>query len=67
MVRKGCSKLLDEGKQAKLQWLQDQCEINRDNLNKVTGEASIYFRNKKREYLENKINKFATNSNNKNI
>jgi hypothetical protein len=29
----GCSKLLDEGKQAELQWLQDPSEINGDNLN----------------------------------
>jgi hypothetical protein len=30
---KGCSKLLDQRKEAKLQWLQDPSEINRDNLN----------------------------------
>jgi hypothetical protein len=30
-------------------------------------EASRYFRNKKREYLRNKINELATNSKNKNI
>jgi hypothetical protein len=28
----GCSKLLDQRKQAKLQWLQDPREINGDNL-----------------------------------
>jgi hypothetical protein len=27
-----CSKLVDQRKQAKLQWLQDPCEINGDNL-----------------------------------
>jgi hypothetical protein len=27
----GCSKLLDQIKQANLQWLQNPCEINRDN------------------------------------
>jgi hypothetical protein len=31
----GCSKLLDQRKQAKLQWLQDHSEINGDNLNNV--------------------------------
>jgi hypothetical protein len=46
---KGCSKLLDQGKQAKLQWLQDPSEINRDNLNSVRCEASRHFRNKKRD------------------
>jgi hypothetical protein len=42
----GCSKLLDQRKQAKLQWLQDQSEINGDNLNIVRREASRHFRNK---------------------
>jgi hypothetical protein len=64
---KGCSKLLDQRKQAKMQWLQDPSEINRDNLNNVRHEASRHFRNKKREYLKYKINDLATNSKNKNI
>jgi hypothetical protein len=62
-----CSDLLDQRKQAKWQWLQDQNEINRDNLNNVRHEASRQFRNKNREYLKDKINEFATNSKNKNI
>jgi hypothetical protein len=45
----GCSKLLDQRKEAKLQWLQDPSEINGNNLNNVRCEASIYFRNKMRE------------------
>jgi hypothetical protein len=44
----GCSKLLDQRKQAKLQWLHDPSEINGDNLNNIRREASTYFRNKKR-------------------
>jgi hypothetical protein len=32
---KGCSKLLDQRKQIKLQWLQDPIEINGENLNTV--------------------------------
>jgi hypothetical protein len=48
-----------------LQWLQDPSEINGDNLNIVRREASRYFRNKRREYLEDKINELATNSKNK--
>jgi hypothetical protein len=51
-----CSKLVDQRKQAKLQWLQDPSKINGDNLNNVRHEASKYFRNKKREYLKAKIN-----------
>jgi hypothetical protein len=53
---KGCSKLVDQRKQAKLQWLQDPSEINGDNLNSVRREARGYFRNKTREYLKDKIN-----------
>jgi hypothetical protein len=48
-----------------LQWLQDPSEINGDNLNNVRCEASRYFRNKKREYLKDKIKELATNSKNK--
>jgi hypothetical protein len=62
-----CSKLVDQRKQAKLQWLQDPSEINGDNLRIVRCEASRYFRNKKREYLKGKSNELAINSKNKNI
>jgi hypothetical protein len=55
----GCSELLNQRKQAKLQWLQDQDEINGDNLNNVRHETSRHFRNKKREYLKDKINELA--------
>jgi uncharacterized protein YaaR (DUF327 family) len=63
----GCSELLDQRKQAKLQWLQDQSEINGDNLNNVRLEANRYFRNIKKEYLKDKINELATDSKTKNI
>jgi 50S ribosomal subunit-associated GTPase HflX len=56
-----CSKLVDQRKQAKLQWLQDPSETNGDNLKIVKREASIYFRNKKREDLKDKINELTTN------
>jgi hypothetical protein len=62
---KGCSELLNQRKQAKLQWLQDPSEINGDNRRIVRHEASRYFRNKKRE--KDKINELATNNKNKNI
>jgi hypothetical protein len=48
----GCSKLLDQRRQANLQWLQDPAERNRDNINNVRREANRHFRNKKREYLK---------------
>jgi hypothetical protein len=63
----GCSKVLYQRKQAKLQWLQDPSEINGDNLNNIRLEASRYFRNNKREYLTDKINELARNSKNRNI
>jgi hypothetical protein len=63
----GCTELLDQRKQAKLQWLQDVSEINVDNPNNVRHEASRHFRNKKREFLKDNINELATNSKNKNI
>ncbi|PNF20840.1 hypothetical protein B7P43_G12066 [Cryptotermes secundus] len=63
----GCSKLLDQRKQAKLQWLQDPSELNGDNLNNIRRETSRHFRNKEREYLKDRINELAMNSKNKNI
>jgi hypothetical protein len=41
--------------------------VNEDNLNDVRQEASIHFRNKKREYQKDKINELESNSKNKNI
>jgi hypothetical protein len=47
--------------------LQDPSEINGDNLNNVRRGTSRHFRIKKREYLKDKINELATNSENKKI
>jgi hypothetical protein len=55
------SKLVDGRKQAKLQWLQDPCEANADNLSDVRREASRHFRRKKRGYLKDKINELESN------
>jgi hypothetical protein len=63
----GCSKLLYQRKQATLQWIENASEINGDNLNNVRRESSRYFRNKKIEYVKDKINELATKSKNKNI
>jgi hypothetical protein len=59
-----CLKLIDRRKQAKLQWLQDPSE---DNLSNLRREASRYFRDKKRQYLKDKINEIEINNKNKNI
>jgi hypothetical protein len=57
--------LVDRRKQAKLQWLQDPSEATEDKLSDVRLEASKHFRNNKREYLKDKINKLVSNSENK--
>jgi hypothetical protein len=62
----GCSKLLDQRKQAKLHRLQNPSEINGAKMNNVRRVASRHFRNKWREYLKDKINELATKSKNKN-
>jgi hypothetical protein len=51
---KGCSKLLGQRKQDKVQLLQDPSQVNGDNLNNIQHEASRHFRNKNREYLKDK-------------
>jgi hypothetical protein len=47
--------------------LQNPNQINGDNLQNLRHETSRIFRNKKREYLNGKVNNFETNSKNKNI
>jgi hypothetical protein len=43
-----------------MQWLQDPSQGNVDNLNNVRREASRHFRNKKKEYLQAKIEELQT-------
>jgi hypothetical protein len=62
-----CSKLLDQRKQVKLQWLQNPSQINGDNQKNLRRETSRTFRKKKMEYLKEKINKLETNNKTKNI
>jgi hypothetical protein len=47
-----CSKLIDRRKQAKLQWLQNPSQVNRDNMDNVRREASRTFRTKKKRISE---------------
>jgi hypothetical protein len=42
--------------------MQNPSQINGDNLENLRRETSRTFRNKKREYLKGKINKFETNN-----
>jgi len=48
-------------------WFQVPIQSNVDNLRNVRREASIHFRNKKKEYLKAKIDGLETNSTIKNI
>jgi hypothetical protein len=48
-------------------WFDEPDEINGDNLNNVRHEASRHFRDKKKEYVKDKINEPAMNSKNNNI
>jgi hypothetical protein len=48
-------KLLDQRKQAKLQWLQNPSQTNGANLNNVRCETSKTLTNKEKEYLEEKL------------
>jgi hypothetical protein len=59
--------VVDRRKQAKLQGFLDPSEANEDNLRDVQWEASSHFRNKKRDYLKDKINELLSSSKNKNI
>jgi hypothetical protein len=40
---------------------------NGDNPNSIRHKTSLHFRNKKREYIKDKIDELAANSKNKNI
>jgi hypothetical protein len=61
------TKLLEQRKRAKFQWLQDLSQTNANNLNCLRFEDNWYFRNKKGKCLEDKINVFATHTKSKNI
>ncbi|KAJ4436047.1 hypothetical protein ANN_18674 [Periplaneta americana] len=62
-----CCMVVERRKQAKLKFLQDPVEANRDNYFNKRQEANRMLRNKKRDYLKEKLNEVETNSKNKNI
>ena len=62
-----CLGILDQRKQAKMQWIQEPSQSNVDNLNNVRHEASRHFKNKKKDYVKTKIEELETNSKIKNI
>jgi hypothetical protein len=56
-----CLGILDQRKQAKIQWIQDPSQSNVDNLNNARRDASRHFRNKKNAYLKAKIEELESN------
>ena len=50
-----------------MQWVQDPGQRNVDNLNNVRRATRRHFRNKKKEYLKDKIEELQNNSKIKNI
>ena len=59
---KECVDILDQRKQATMQWIKDPSRSNVGNLNNIRHNASRYFRNKKKAYLKAKIEELETNS-----
>jgi hypothetical protein len=53
-----CSKLLEQRKQAKLQWLQNPNLTNGDYVNNVSHDTGRNFGNRKTEYLKEKLVSF---------
>jgi len=62
-----CLGLLDQRKQAKLQWAHDPSQSNIDNPDNVRRDANRHFRNKQKAYLKAKIEELETISKIKNI
>jgi hypothetical protein len=62
-----CLGILDQRKQAKMQWMQDPSQSNVDNMNTVSRDSSRHFRNKTKAYLKAKFEELETNSKINNI
>ena len=55
-----CLGILDQRKQAKMQWIENPSQSNEDNLSNVRRDTSRHFRNKKKAYLRAKIEELET-------
>ena len=64
---KKCLSVLDQKKQAKMQWVQEPSHSNLDNLDNARREVCKHFRNKRKEYLKAEIEEFATSSKKKTL
>src|SRR5215469_10874590 len=66
-IDKECADILDQKKQAKMQWIRDPSRSNVDDLNNIRRDASRHCRNKEKAYLKAKIEELETNSKVKNV
>ena len=55
-------RFLKSEEKAKMQWIQDRSRSNVDNLNTIRRDARRHFRNKKKAYLNVKIEELETYS-----
>jgi archaellum component FlaC len=62
-----CLGILNQRKKDKMQWIQDPRQSNVDSTNNVRRDVSRHFRNKRKAYLEAKIEGNETNSKINNI
>jgi len=62
-----CLKLHEERKHARQQWLSNKSEANTKNYSNAKRNATLRFRNKKREYMTQKIQEIEKNGKTNNI
>jgi glycosidase len=62
-----CLGIFDQRKQAKMQWIQYPNQSNLHNMNNGKRDASRYFKNKTKAYLEATLEELETNSKINNI
>jgi hypothetical protein len=62
-----CLGMLDQRRQAKMQWIPDPSQSSVDNMNNVRRDARRHFRNRKKTYLKAKIEELEINSKFNNI
>jgi hypothetical protein len=62
-----CLGVLNQRKQAKMQWIQDPSQSNVDKMNNVRRDASRHFGEKKKAHLKSKVEELETKSKINNI
>ncbi|PSN44834.1 hypothetical protein C0J52_16203 [Blattella germanica] len=62
-----CADMVNKRKLAKMNWMREPNEQNSEQLCSIRLETTIFLKNKKREYLKEKINDLEINAKNRNI